>query len=186
MDVMPNINKYRIAVMVLAVVVVALAVILFTKNGGTPTTEDLLTPGTSTTNVATVPAPAANNATQPTGGGTGSNSPTAVTGFVIRLLTPIAGQTWIFAQQNTVSWDRAANVPGQIELLDATTKALVGVILPQTGPNQTSYTWNTRDLLLSRTSPAKKTVTPGSYRVRVSFDGNNLSPVTSGVITISQ
>ncbi len=190
MDFMPNINKYRIAVMILAVIVVALAIILFTKNSGVPSHENVLTPGTSTVSTPTGPQPQAGTTANTTGqnsGPTGSKtSPTAVTGFQIRLLTPIAGETWAFAQQNTISWDRAANVSGQIELLNASTRALVGVILPQTGPSQTSYTWNTRDLLLSRTNPLKKTVSPGTYLIRIAFDGNNLSPVTSGVVTISQ
>lgn len=74
---------------------------------------------------------------------------------------------------------------GYISLLDATTYKLVGVILNQTGPHQTSYTWNTRDLLLSRSSPTKITVTPGRYVVRIAFDGNNLSPITSVPVTIA-
>lgn len=105
---------------------------------------------------------------------------------LITLITPVPGETWTIATYNPISWTQEASVTGQIELLDATTMRLVGVILTEAGPHQTSYSWNTRDVSLSRTNPSKTTVTPGRYIIRISFDGNDLSPITSQPITLAQ
>lgn len=188
---MPNINKYRITVIVLAIAVVALAIILITENGGRAPSAKSLDQyiASSTEQSATAPGAATGGTTKGATGGAANTSgatKTATVGFTIHLRTPVAGETWTISQQNTISWDRAAGVTGQIELLNATTKALVGVIIPQTGPNQTSYTWNTRDILLSRTNPLKKNVVPGTYLIRLAFDGNELAPVTSAPLTIAQ
>lgn len=186
---MPNVNKYRIIVAALVVVVIGLAAILLSQqnNAGPSLGQSVQNLVTSTANLASGTSPGSPAGQTPSGG---TNAPVApkpaLTGFTIHLRTPIAGETWTIGHQNTISWDRAAGVSGQIELLDAATKALVGVIISQTGPNQTSYAWNTRDVFLSRTNPLKKTVTPGAYMVRLLFDGNNISSVTSGVFTIAQ
>ncbi|HEX4103951.1 MAG TPA: hypothetical protein VHZ04_00530 [Candidatus Paceibacterota bacterium] len=117
------------------------------------------------------------------GGANGTVAPSAPKA-TITLITPVPGDTWIATMQNPVQWSKAAGVTGQIDLLSATTSQLVGVILNEIGPAQTSYTWNTRDLLQSRTSPSKLTVTPGRYIIRISFDGNNLPAITSQPFTI--
>jgi len=189
---MPNVNKYRIIVAALVLVVIGLAVMLLSQQNNTGPSLSQSVQGlvTSTADISSDASTSGSSAAHIQGGSGATTVPgatrSATIGFTIHLQAPIAGETWTIAQQNAVSWDRAAGVSGQIELLNATTKALVGVIIPQTGPNQTSYTWNTRDLFLSRTSPVKKNVTPGTYVVRLAFDGNNLSPVTSGAFTIAQ
>jgi hypothetical protein len=183
---MPDVNKYRIIIIILAVMVVALVIVLITENGGqAPSAGNLEQYIASSTQSTTTASGAANSGNAPAQNTAGATQP-AATGFTIHLRTPIAGETWTIGQQNTISWDRAAGVYGQIELLDASTKTLIGVIIPQTGPNQTSYTWNTRDILLSRNNPLKKNVVQGTYLVRLLFDGNNLAPVTSGAFNIVQ
>ena len=52
---------------------------------------------------------------------------------------------------------------GSISLLDGTTKQFIGIINPQIGPAQTSYTWSTRSISLSRTNPSGKDVVAGNY-----------------------
>ncbi len=195
---MAFINKYSgIIIVVLIIAVVVLSALLIAQNSGTPSPSPTTAPiptSTSTTSASGTPAQAAENQTStksnvpsaPRHSAASSGIAPATTGFVIRLVNPIPGEIWIIAQQNLISWDREAGVAGQIELLDAATYKLVGVILNQIGPSQTSYTWNTRDLLLSRNNPAKTTVVPGQYVVRIAFDGNNLSPITSQPITITQ
>lgn len=131
----------------------------------TPTSTPSSTGGTTGTATKPKPAPAPKPST-------------------ITFVTPIPGETWTLTANNIIQWSREAGVTGQIELLDAATKNMAGVIIPQTGPHQTSYQWNTRDLLLSRTNPLKTTVVPGRYLIRISFDGNNLSPITSQPIII--
>jgi hypothetical protein len=118
-------------------------------------------------------------------GNTGGNGAASKTAPII-FVTPIPGETWTIGAPNSISWSREGGVSGQIELLDAVTKSLVGVILNQTGPHQTSYTWNTREVFLSRTNPLKTGVLPGRYLIKIAFDGNNLSPITSQPITIEQ
>lgn len=105
---------------------------------------------------------------------------------VIKLVTPVPGAVWTIATPNIISWAKEGGFSGQIELLDASTMKLVGVILPQTGPSQTYYEWNTRDISLSRTNPAKTTVLPGKYVIKILFDGNNVAPITSQPFTISK
>jgi hypothetical protein len=156
---------------------------------GTTVTDNGSMPGGTATPMA---SPTGTTAGTKSGGSTGAGSQTGASNgggtvpkSTIMLVTPTPGDIWIADTQNPVQWSRAAGVTGQIDLLSASTLQLVGVILPQVGPAQTSYTWNTRDLLQSRTSPNKFTVTPGSYVIRISFDGNNLSPVTSQPFTIT-
>jgi cytoskeletal protein RodZ len=104
----------------------------------------------------------------------------------IMFVTPVPGDTWQIGMQNPIQWTKEAGVNAEIDLLDATSLKLVGVILNVAGPHQTSYNWNTRDLLQSSTSPSKITVTPGRYVVRITFSGNNLSPITSQPLTLTQ
>lgn len=103
----------------------------------------------------------------------------------ISVVTPAAGAAWKISTPNTISWSRAGGISGNIYLVDAQTKSFVGVILPQTGPQQTYYEWNTRDVFLDRTSPSKKTVLPGKYIVKIAFDGNNLPIIASPAVTIT-
>jgi hypothetical protein len=104
----------------------------------------------------------------------------------IKLITPVEGDVWKMETQNFVSWNKEGSVSGYIYLTNAATKEFVGVINPQLGPHQTSYTWNTRDLLLARDNPFKKTITPGTYVLHIAFDGNHLPLISSPAFTIVQ
>jgi hypothetical protein len=105
--------------------------------------------------------------------------------FIVTVITPVAGDIWKIGQQNPISWSTAGKVTGSISLLDATTKNFIGIITPQIGPAQTSYTWPTRSISMSRTNPTTKDVAPGNYVIQISFDGNNLKPITSQPFTIT-
>jgi plastocyanin len=83
-----------------------------------------------------------------------------------------------------IQWDKAANITGGIYLVNSANGSVVGWILPQTGPNQTSYPWNTRDLLVSRTSPTKITVPVGTYIIKVMFDSPQDPSITSAPFSI--
>ena len=148
---------------------------------------------TSTTNTANGLAVA--TATIP-GATSDGKQPSAVSGakrakpyipppVIIHLVTPVANDVWTIGASNPISWTNAANFTGEIDLLDAKTGKSIGVILSQTDPNQTSYAWNTREYSLSRYNALEKQVTPGTYQIELKFDGNNLPPVTSAVITIT-
>lgn len=106
--------------------------------------------------------------------------------ITINLTMPAPGTAWTIGRANSISWNPAAGVTGEIELVNATTKATVGVILSQTDMNQTSYSWNTRSVYLSRYSPQMKDILPGAYFIRIHFDGNNLGDLTSGTVYITE
>jgi hypothetical protein len=103
----------------------------------------------------------------------------------IKLITPVAGDVWKIGTQNPISWNTPGEISGDIYLVDAKTNAFVGVILPEVGPNQTAYSWNTRDVLLDRTDPLKKDVIPGTYIIKIVFDRNNIPVITSPKFTIT-
>ena len=106
--------------------------------------------------------------------------------ITIHLLTPISGNVWTIGGTNPIAWDNPADITGEIDLVNANTKNFIGVILSETGPNQTSYSWDARsDLLLARYSADKKDVVPGVYSIRIHFDGNGLGALVSGPITIT-
>ncbi len=104
--------------------------------------------------------------------------------IIIRFITPVVNDVWKIGVTNPISWNNAANFTGEIDLLDGSGNFL-GVILSQTGPDQTSYGWDTREYSLARYNPLKKEMVPGSYRIELKFDGNNLPPITGPVITVT-
>ena len=87
--------------------------------------------------------------------------------------------------KNPISWSKAGNFSGSLSLIDATTKQFVGTILPEVGPSQTSYTWNTLSVALSRTNPAGQDIVPGTYEIELAYGGNNIKPVFSSAFTIT-
>jgi len=62
-------------------------------------------------------------------------------------------------------------ITGEIDLVNASTKQFIGIILAETGPKQTSYTWNAEQVYLGRYSADEKAVIPGTYSIRIHFDG---------------
>jgi len=90
---------------------------------------------------------------------------------IITFSSPSANEQWIFGQNNKIAWNNPAGISGSLSLLDGQTKAVVGFINVTLGPNQTSYTWDTTSVALSRTNPAKKDIAPGTYIAKLAFDG---------------
>lgn len=106
--------------------------------------------------------------------------------IIINLLTPGANNIWTIGQPNSIAWSNPANISGEIDLVDKTTKAFIGVIISNIGPNQTSYFWDARSIYRARYSADKTDVIPGIYSIRIHFDGNGLGDLISGPITISK
>lgn len=146
------------------------------NNGSTTVTNSLPGSNTSTASAVTVPSSEGN----------GGNIP-ALPGpaITITLLTPISGNVWTIGGANPIAWDNPADVTGEIDLVNANTKEFIGVILSETGPKQTSYTWDARSIYLARYSADMKDVVPGVYSIRIHFDGNGLGDLVSGPITIT-
>jgi hypothetical protein len=173
-----NVSKV-IIVAVIAAVLIILVIVYGTQNGVPTTTADNNSSSTSVALTATSPAETANTISAT------PKSPAAPATPVITFVTPVANDIWTIGNQNPIAWSIAPNVSGAISLLSATTGKSIGVILPEIGPKQTSYAWNTRDVFLDRSDPQKTDVIPGTYKIEVSFDGNNLKPITSPAFTIT-
>ncbi len=172
--------------LIIAAVVIIAAIVLIAKYSGNPPQSGNAVPQSQQpTSTATSPTGA-----QPGSGSTSGSATPKTSGAkvltVIKLITPAPGVTWTIATPNVISWAKEGGFSGQIELLDASTMKLAGVILNQVGPNQIYYEWNTRDISLSRTNPTKTTVLPGKYVIKILFDGNNVAPITSQPFTISK
>lgn len=169
------------------VVVIIVAIFIYGSRSTTPAP------------VQTVPSTTANASTTVASTTTGTNTGSPSTGtpgrvshptpvpppVVITLITPVANDQWQIGATNPISWNPAGNFTGEIDLLDGTTHAFIGVILSQTGPQQTSYGWDTREYYLARYSPLAKEIVPGTYAIRIEFDGNNLPPIISPTFTIA-
>ncbi len=92
---------------------------------------------------------------------------------VIPLTSPVGGEAWVIGTQHLISWSMDAGVTGGIYLVDAATDNTVGWITSSNAPHQTSYTWGTSEVYLSRGSPVKKNIGPGIYIIRIRFDAPN-------------
>ena len=166
---------YGKVVLIGGMIVVVAAFLIFTPRHETAK-EDLPFYTATSTGAAGNGSPAAN----PTGGNTVSS------GIVYHFVTPPEGDLWKLGAQNIISWNRAGNFSGHLDLIDARTKRTVGVILSQVGTQQTSYTWDTRYLFISRNSPLKTSVMPGTYVITLTYDGNHIPTFTSASFTIIQ
>lgn len=166
---------------VLVVIAAAIFLIVSLAAPAKPARNGTGTAGTSST-VTTVA-----NGT-PGGSSTASAPLTPSPGptITIHLLTPIANNVWTIGNANPIAWDNAADITGEIDLVNATTKKFIGVILAETGPKQTSYTWNAEQVYLGRYSANEVAVTPGVYSISIHFDGNGLGDLVSGPITITK
>lgn len=182
-----NVSKIVIVAVIAAIIIIL--VIVYNGNGQNPAVGANTTGPTNAALTATSPTETQNPAPNPTSSESAGivhpKTPVAPAVPTIRVVTPVSGDAWTIGTQNPISWSRAGDFSGSISLLAATNKQLVGVILPETGPEQTSYTWNTTGVFLSRTDPQEKDVIPGSYIIEIIFDGNNLVPIFSPVFTIT-
>ncbi|RJP44938.1 hypothetical protein C4587_01455 [Candidatus Parcubacteria bacterium] len=87
------------------------------------------------------------------------------------ILSPDSGSEWVIGQNHEIRWSKAIGRNGEIYLIDAATKSVVGWILSSIGVNQTSYAWDTKEVYLSRTNPSKKEIAAGTYVIKIRFDG---------------
>lgn len=172
---MPKKNR-NILIGVVAVVVIVGFVWFIIKSHSAPgASNGVAQNGTSTSNTATSSnqiiaktAPAILKRVSP---------PTAV-------LSPASSAQLVLGENNTIQWNRAANITGGIYIVNAADGSTVGWILGQTGPQQTSYSWNTRDIFAGRTDPAKKDITLGTYIIKIMFDSPQDPTITSGAFSI--
>lgn len=166
-------------VVIVAIVLGAIALIVWFGHSSTPGTN-------GSSGAATNGAPGDNgSSTTPAAGASPAGGGQSGATITIHLLTPISGNVWTIGQANPIAWDNAADITGEIDLVNANTKAFIGVILAETGPKQTSYTWDAREVYLGRYSADEVAVIPGVYSIRIHFDGNGLDDLISGPITIT-
>ena len=174
--------------LVIAAAIIYSIIVFATPTENPQNTANTVAASTTVTNVAPGGggSSTASPVAAPSTGGSASNIP-ALPGpaITIHLLTPISGNVWTIGGNNSIAWDNPAGVTGEIDLVNADTKTLVGVILSETGPNQTSYSWDGREVYLARYSADKKDVVPGMYSILIHFDGNGLGDLSSGAITIT-
>lgn len=120
---------------------------------------------------------AANAGTPTTGTGNTAapiQSPITTSKGAITFVSPATNDQWILQTTHTIKWNRAAGAPdGTISLIDATTGTVVGWIQQQILPQQTSFSWNTRDIFPSPTGPLKNDVSTGKYRIVLTFNSPN-------------
>jgi hypothetical protein len=185
MNKLSNVGKVVIVAIVAVILIVAAIVYGTGSNSGqnvainSATSTGTNSPASTSTTPPTTPA--VKSVTQ----GPAPVATVKITSPVIAFVTPVKNDIWKIAAYDDISWTKPGKISGSLSLIDGDTGQFIGVILPQVGPNQTSYTWNTRDLLLDRTSPLGKTVVPGTYKIRLSYDGNGIQPLTSPVFTIT-
>lgn len=116
-------------------------------------------------------------------GGTSPVSPRPVSQSARTVTSPLGGAQWVIGPLHTISWSKAAGEKGAIYLVDAVSKATVGVIDSETGPSQTSFSWDTQNLYANRYGGLVKKVTRGSYIVKIVFDRVQ-GTIESGVFSI--
>jgi len=182
-----NVGKWAL-VGVGVVVVIVLAFMFGGKQNQAPAADNSGVTASSTPGATASSTQNPTSSTTGTGVGVtvGTPHPVRPPAIVIHFITPVVNDRWIFGKQNPIVWDREGGVTAEIDLLDANTMATVGVITSETGPHQTSYTWDTRQIYLARYNPLKKDIVPGTYLIQIKFDGNGLSSITSPAFTVTQ
>ncbi len=181
MDKLSNMGKIVIVGVIAAILVIVAIVYGLGGQSGNSIVTSSTSDNAALSAASPTQTPTAATSSAPTHSGTAK----APAGPTIRFITPVSNDIWKIGTQNVISWNTPGNFTGSISLIDAATKQFIGVILPQIGTKQVSYTWNTRDLLLDRTNPLKKDVIPGTYEIWIAYDGNNIRPATSPAFTIT-
>lgn len=108
--------------------------------------------------------------------GTGNPTPTKPTtsnppkNQSITITTPVAGAQFVTNKNNLIKWSKEPGITGGIYLVDASTGVTAGWITPTITAHQTSYTWDTRDVALSRTNSARKNISAGRYFIKIKLD----------------
>jgi hypothetical protein len=195
MDKINNSGKWLIGIVIGMVVIVIVLLILFSRhqnnnsaqapnNTSTPQTSIASSTATNTQPLTTPSQPPISAVSNPASNSSQSLPPPPPP-VIIHLLTPTANDQWAIGQQNSISWDNYPGITGQIVLLNASNKSVVGVITSETEPHQTSYIWNTQSYNLGRYGGLMKDAVPGTYLIEVEFDGNNLPPLIGGPVIIT-
>lgn len=173
----------------IGLVVVILIIVVASSSPSAPTDQSNLnatstktgTPGeTPTTNPPTSNPPS--SATQTPKPATKPIAPDP-TSQSISITSPILDARFDIGQLNTIKWSREPGIIAGLYLVDATTNATLGWITPTITAHQTSYTWDAKDVALSRQSGVKKSITPGRYYIKMKFDGP-ISEATSNTFYI--
>lgn len=170
-------NKKNIAI--LAVVVIVLALFVLMRFSGAPETPG--TPGAVVNEeLSGAGAPSGEYTAPeavsqpPSSGGTVAQAPGSIS-----VVIPAPGETWLLGKSHSIRWSAEGKDGGGIELLDATTKAVIGWITPSLVAHQATVSWDTQSVLVAKTSPSKKDIVPGNYIMRINFDGPRVSALSS-------
>ena len=176
-------NYVVIAISVLVVVMVAVGLIARNAGTGSPVpTKD--SKSTSTvqqpkSGLGDIPSPRAQKPSTP-------SQVAPVQTSKISILSPVTSDKWVVGQNNVIRWSKEAQIPGSIYLVHAVTDKTVpvGWIISEIGPHQTSYTWDTRDLFVSRYNAAKRNLETGDYIMKIKFDSKVMPEVSSAPFSI--
>lgn len=163
-------KKINLGYAIGGVVLVGLIILLASSRGpratpGVSQTPGTLTPETplkiggskqSTPDTSKTPTPSPSLPTSPSS---------------IKITSPSEGAEWVVNENHVIAWSKAAGLTGGIYIVDASTRAVIGWITSNIVSNQTSYTWDTKDLFLNRGSGLKKGILAGKYIIKIKFDG---------------
>jgi plastocyanin len=183
---------------IVSVVVLALIIIIATQKPATNGVASPTSPDGSQLTTPTPPAPVATPvispsptapkspaSPSPSSGPAASPSTTpSAPKASISFTAPASGEKWVFGKSNTIQWNKDVGFAGEIYLISASDRSIVGWILTETGIHQTSYAWNTRDVYLSKTNPSKKTITTGDYMIKAVFSTNPKIEFTSASFSV--
>ncbi len=182
-------TKQTITIAVVLIVVVAVLWWVFgTQNGAqntaAPPGNGLPTAGvtveSSSTASSTSPS-VPTTATQPKSPTTAAQPKSSAS---IAIIHPASGEKFVVGQNNLIQWSKEGGVSGSIYLVNSADKSTVGWINSEIAVHQTSYTWDTRDVFLSRSNPSKKDIVPGTYIIKLQFDSARLATVSSAPFQI--
>lgn len=142
----------------------------------TPGAEDpvviatLSTPSSSnSTTIPVEPQPKSSSQNSPSSPVAVPKPPTAKT--PVSFTYPTLNTELVFGDQVTIAWNKEPGYSGGLYLVDAKTQSVVGWLNTNTTHRQLSYSWDARTVLLSRSNPAKKDITSGTYYLKLVFDG---------------
>ena len=172
----------------IAIIIILVASFAFKKK---PDSGGVI-PGPTENTTSTVPVTGGGTSGTPGGTTSGTKPPPkpatpppapAPVSSSIKLLSPAQGDAWAMNKSHTIAWSKGAGATGSIELINASTGETAGFISANVGVSQNFYPWDTRDLALSRADSSKKSLAPGSYKVKIVFD-KNLAPIESAVFSV--
>ena len=154
----------------LAVIVVIILVAPSSKNS-TPTPPSGPS-STTTSSPNSTPPPVSSKKSSSSGSATQTpkNSAPKSSPQSIFITSPVSGDIFVINNLSNIKWSSEPGVTGGLYLVDVATNATLGWITPSTGPHQTSYSWDVRDIALTRVSGIKKPVLPGFYSIGLKLD----------------